>query len=122
MENPKPETKSPIFSIIFALLLLAAIALGWYKYSYTRNFWIYDSVSCDSSTESCFEEVDVDGATSTYKFIKVKSYAAPECDAWSGECGELSCSGISSQDCIMYQCSEESAAEFGVESICTSKK
>ena len=122
MENPRPETKSPVFLIIFVLLLLAGVAFGWYKYSYMRDFWIYDSVSCDSSIENCFEEVGEDGATSTYKFVKMKSYAAPECDAWGGECEELSCSGISPTDCIEYQCSEENAAEFGVEALCTSKK
>ena len=115
--TPKPKHTPLILGLI--LLVLGVFVLGWYEYSYKRNFWLYAYVSCDPVEQNCFVEEGEDADPTYFKIIKMKGFAAPICDGWSDGCAELSCDAIDPSRCQEYECSTEASEEFGLDLMCS---
>lgn len=75
------------------------------RYAITGDYWITAAVTCDPSTHMCFAG-DGEAAPETFALLRMKAYAAPECDAWSGDCPPLSCRAGSSV-CHIEYCEED---------------
>lgn len=77
-----------LWTLLAVLAVLGVFSVGWYKYIYAKDYWLYADVKCNENGEDC-------------STIKIKAYAAPMCDEWKGDCPELSCDGLTSDQCIM---------------------
>ena len=76
-----------------------------------RDFVVYDQVSCDPYTESCFasicEEGDEECDDTPYKKIEKSARFISACNVANGdECPDLSC-GPTEVECVITTCSED---------------
>jgi len=66
------------------------------------DFYIEASVPCDSSENSCFVG-DGENTPESYMVIHKKAYDIPTCNAWAGDCTELSCQS-GDTGCLITYC------------------
>lgn len=110
--------KNNFFIIFIILLIVVVIALGWYRYVYQKDYWLYSVISCNPNTESCFYSEE---SESHYKIARIKAYAIGTCDGWNNECKEISCESFSSIDCQTFTCNKENVERFATDTECTSE-
>jgi hypothetical protein len=98
------DKKSKIFFLVFFLLIIASVAVTYWRIMVKRDYIISAQQDCDPATEQCFvsscdPESDSECAatpekerTTYYKIIKKNAKNIPLCDAQKDECPkELTC-------------------------------
>lgn len=115
--------------ILIALLLLVVILSGFkYKQFFLdKNFLFTTQVSCDPTTESCFQVVCGDEGCepsafmfsdgTPYKYVDLPGYRVPEC-LEANTCPDFFCP-VDDEECVTTYCSED-VIEEGEECIASS--
>lgn len=120
VKNSNNPVAEKILYAVFFSLIIAAVAITYYKYFISRNYYIEAEADCDPVAEKCFiyqcdpaedSECSEDPAEqiSYYKIIKKKAYLIPLCDPNSEDCPALACEA--GEDCEEILCSPETATE-----------
>ncbi len=120
MENTKPSKKIKIYQYIIILLIIATAGYSLYRYLIKEDFLIYSRVSCDFNIESCFGipcEENEACEYEPYKIIIKNQVNIPKCDAWGGECQELTCED-GEVDCQVIYCTEDNVSTYEPLAIC----
>jgi len=122
------DKKSKIFFIVFGLLIVASVAVTYWRIVIKKDYIIEAQAPCDPATEKCFvwhcdPESDVDGEKCTgnveedvnnYKIVKRNASRIPLCDPADENCQALVC-GKNEPECEYTYCDEETKVEQEVE-------
>ncbi|MEN9390127.1 MAG: hypothetical protein RLZZ283_227 [Candidatus Parcubacteria bacterium] len=108
MDNTITQAKW-IFLVIFIATALT-VAITFYKYYILQDYLVFQNVTCDPARDSCFIG-DGEYTPEYYSVISKKAYLIPECDAWAGECVELTCSPSDGDGCTQEFCEASADVE-----------
>jgi hypothetical protein len=119
--------KNKLFWILFGCAILIAIVVTYAKTLVTEDYFVFQQIACDPSSESCFfesaedqcaESDDPDCVSTTedyvYKIVLKKASTIPQCTPLEGEensCEEpISCGPDDpEEDCYYEYCEEDCA-------------
>ena len=123
-----PHAKNKLFWILFGCAILVAIVVTYAKTLVAEDYFVFQQIACDPSSESCFiESVEDQCAESEdpgcalaaedyiYKIVLKKASTIPACISVEGEedsCEEpLSCGPEDSEEDCYYEFCEEDCAD-----------
>jgi hypothetical protein len=109
------DKKSKIFFAIFFSVAFIVIAISFFKFFVSKDYYIKSEVECDPEAEKCFiyecdPTVDTecsenpDERISYYKLIEKKASALPICDSNNPDCPPITCQV--GEDCKEFLCDE----------------
>jgi len=112
------DKKSKILILVFLLLIVASVAVTYYRIFIKRDYIISAEMDCDPLEENCYlwicdPAVDGEGYctgdpeedTWYYKILNRKAYNIPMCDPSDEECEALMCPE-GEADCEILNCEE----------------
>lgn len=117
------DKKSKIFFLVFFLLIIASVAVTYWRIMVKRDYIISAQQDCDPATEQCFvsscdPESDSECAatpekerTTYYKIIKKNAKNIPLCDPYANECPEVLTCEEGEEECEFEYCGEENVPE-----------
>lgn len=116
----KVDRKSKIFFSVFAILIVAAVGVTYWRYMVKRDYTIQAQIDCDPTTENCFiwhcdpksltpgdECTGVpDNDTWYYKILFRNAKNIPNCDPKDKSCTAYVCSD-GEKDCNVEFCTPQ---------------
>ena len=124
------DKKSKIFFALFGLLIVASVAVTFWRYMVKKDFVIENQVDCDPTTDKCFiwkcdPASDVDGEKCTgdadkdtwyYQIARRNASHIPLCDPDKDDsCKPMDCDPATEKDCSVTFCDDTNKKEQGVE-------
>jgi hypothetical protein len=120
----KLDRKSKILFIILALLIIASVAVTYWRYMVKRDYIIQAQIDCDPETENCFvwrcdpgslEEGEKctgvpDNDIWYYKILNRNAKNIPDCDPTDENCTAYQCE-TNETDCSIANCDPASVGK-----------